>query len=207
MKQAWWLLILSCRLASGQDLTKTLHGIEERYNNLKTLTVKFTETLTDRGGRHKPSSGTLFLRKPGRMRWEYTAPPGQLFVSDNDYYYDYDPTANRVERCKPKEGDDLRGPLAFLLGKVDFDRDFGTYRTGGADGAITATPKNANLPYDEVTLVPGPDFTLRKLSVKGKDGSVLDYSFDGEVKNPVLADNLFKFTKPAGSVMVDCPKP
>ena len=54
----------------------------------------------------------------------------------------------------------MRGPLAFLLGKLDFDRDFGQYRTGGADGAITAVPKSDKLEYSEVTLVPGPDFSI-----------------------------------------------
>jgi outer membrane lipoprotein carrier protein len=202
MKQAC-LLLFGCVLAFGQDLTKTLHGIEDRYNNAKTLRVNFTETLTARGGRHRPQAGTLYLRKPGQMRWEYTSPPGDLFVSDGKFTYEYEAKSNSVEQQTLKEGDDMRGPLAFLLGKLDFNRDFGEYRTGDADGAITAVPKSDKLQYSEVTIVPGPGFSLRKLSIKGQDGSLIQYVFDGEILNPPLSDSLFKFVKPPGAVMVD----
>ena len=204
MKQAFVLVALPLIATAqpvGSDLTKTLHGIEEHYNNIKTLRVNFTETLVATGGRHKPQSGTLYLKKPGRMRWEYTAPPGKLFLSDGEFTYDYDPLNNRVDKRKLKEADDMRGPLAFLLGKLDFSRDFDKYETS-ADGAITAIPKNPNLPYSEVTFRTGPDFSIQKLSVKGAEG-VLDYMFDGEQRNPPLMDSLFKFVLPAGAVLID----
>jgi outer membrane lipoprotein carrier protein len=197
------LLLFGCGLASGQDLMKTLHGIEDRYNSANTLRVNFSEILTGHGGRHVPQTGTLYLRKPGQMRWEYTSPAGDLFVSDGKFTYDYIAKGNSYDQQKLKEGDDLRGPLAFLLGKLDFDRDFGQYRTGDADGAITAVPKSDKLEYSEVTLVPGPDFSIRKLSIKGQDGSVIQYVFDGEIRNPSLSENLFKFVKPPGAVLVD----
>ncbi len=201
MKQIF-LLLFAGILALGQDVTKTLHGIENRYNNAKTLRVNFTETLIEPRGKHLPQSGTLYLRKPYQMRWEYTSPPGNLFVSDGKFTYDYIAKSNSVEPDKLKEGDDQRGPLAFLLGKLDFDRDFGEFRTGDADGAITAVPKSDKLEFSEVTIMPGPDFSIRKLSIKGQDGSTMQYAFDGEVRNPSLPDSLFKFTKPPGAVVV-----
>lgn len=206
MKQAC-VLLAGCLLASGQDVSldvsKITHGIEQRYNNIKTLRVKFTETVIAKGGRHAPQSGTLYLQKPRKMRWEYSSPPGKLFLSDGEFTYDYDPKTNHVEQGKLKEGDDLRGPLAFLLGKLDFDRDFGSYVTNGTDGAITAIPKTANLPYTEVTFVAAPDFSMKKLSVTGLDGSVFQYVFEGEQRNPPLSDSLFKFVKPPGAVVID----
>jgi outer membrane lipoprotein carrier protein len=202
MKQAF-LLLFGCVLVHAQDVTKTLHGIEERYNNAKTLRVNFTETLIASGGRHVPRTGVLYLRKPLQMRWEYMSPAGDLFVSDGKFTYDYIAKSNSGTQEKLKEGDDMRGPIAFLLGKLDFNRDFGAFHTGDADGAITAIPKSDKLEYSEVTLVPGPDFTIKKLSIKGQDGSVIQYVFDGEQKNPPLSDNFFRFVKPPGAVMVD----
>jgi len=196
-------LLAACFQAAGQDVTKTLKGIEDRYNNSKTLRVNFTETLTGRGGRHIPQAGTLYLRKPRQMRWEYSMPPGDLFVSDGKFTYNYEAKTNSVDQQALKDGDDLRGPLAFLLGKLDFNRDFGEFRTGDADGAITAVPKSDKLEYSEVTLVPGPEFRIMKLSIKGQDGSTMQYVFDGEMLNPPLADNLFRFVKPPGAVLVD----
>ncbi len=176
-------------------------GIEERYNNAKTLRVNFTQILTGREGRHVPEKGTLYLRRPGQMRWEYTS--GDLFVSDGKFTYDYIAKSNSGTQEKLKEGDDMRGPLAFLLGNLDFDRDFGKYRTGDADGAITAVPKSDKFEFSEVTIVPGPAFSIKKLSIKGQDGSVIDFVFDDEKLNPPVDENLFKFVKPPGAVMVD----
>ena len=186
---------------AGQDLTKTLHGIEQRYNSIKTLRVNFTETLIAPSGRHKPQSGVLYLEKPRKMRWEYTSPPGKLFLSDGKLTYDYDPSTHIVEERPLKDADDLRGPLAFLLGKLDFDRDFGQYQTS-TGGAITAIPKNPNLPYSQVTFQASPDFSIQKLSVKGPEG-VLDYVFEDEERNPPLNGGLFKFVKPAGAIVND----
>ena len=88
---------------------------------------------------------------------------------------------------------------------ADVLTDLGTslWFLGDADGAITAIPKSDKLEYSEVTLVPGPDFSIKKLSIKGQDGSVIRYAFDGEIRNPPLSDSLFKFIKPPGAVMLD----
>ena len=64
------------------------------------------------------------LRKPGKMRWDYSQPKGKLFVSDGKFLWLYTPDENRVEKMKLKESEDMRAPLAFLLGKLDFDKEF-----------------------------------------------------------------------------------
>ena len=64
------------------------------------------------------------LRKPGKMRWDYSQPAGKLFVSDGKFLWLYTPAENRVEKMKLKESEDMRAPLAFLLGKLDFDKEF-----------------------------------------------------------------------------------
>lgn len=203
--------MMTCALAFGQsgpavDVTKVTHGIEQRYNNIKSLRVNFTETFIDRGGRHLPLTGTLYLEKPRKMRWDYTSPQGQFFLSDGDYDYDYDPKTNQVERSKVKQTDDLRSPVAFLLGKVDFERDFGSYSTS-ADGTITATPKSDKLLFTSISFVAKPDFSIQKLSIKGQDGSTTSFVFDDEMVNPKLAASLFKFIKPPGAEIEDSKQP
>lgn len=206
MRLSLWLAGLGfVALAHGGpnvDVTKITHGIEQRYNNIKTLRVNFTETYVDRGGRHKPLTGTLYLEKPRKMRWDYTAPQGQFFLSDGEYDYNYDPKNHQVDQSKVKQADDLRSPVAFLLGKVDFDRDFGTYSTD-ADGSITAIPKSDKLLFSSISFLARPDFSIEKLSIKGQDGSNTSFMFEDEVTNPPLAASLFKFVKPPGAVIND----
>ena len=68
--------------AADVNLQALLKGIEQRYNRAKTLQVQFSEAYSVGGQARKSESGELTLRKPGRMRWDYAAPPGKLFLSD-----------------------------------------------------------------------------------------------------------------------------
>ena len=173
--------------------------MEDRYNHIQTLEVSFTESLTVQG-RKRTEKGELYLRKPGRMRWEYSAPSHQLFVSDGKYIYSYFPDEKRAERESFKETEDMRAPLAFLLGKLNFKDDFKEFRLepDRENFFVTAIPKSDKLPYSEVTFLVSPDSVIHYLKVRGQDGSITEFVFENEKKNPPLADSLFKFTPPAG---------
>jgi outer membrane lipoprotein carrier protein len=66
----------------------------------------------------------LELRKPGRMRWEYTDPKGKLVVCDGKTLWMYTPSDNRVAKTALKQTGDMEAPIAFLLGKLHFEKEF-----------------------------------------------------------------------------------
>jgi outer membrane lipoprotein carrier protein len=185
--------------AADIDLNRTLKGIEDHYNRIQTLQLTFTQKYTFQK-RARTEKGELFLRKPGRMRWQYTAPPGKLFVSDGKFMYSYFPAENRVEKTPFKETDDMRAPLAFLLGRLNFQDDFREFRTQpDRDNVfITALPKSDKLLYSEVKFLVSPDFVIHWLSVTGQEGSTNEFVFENEKKNPPIADAMFRFTPPPG---------
>jgi outer membrane lipoprotein carrier protein len=191
-------------LAADIDVTRTLKGVEDRYNRVQTLQVSFSETYMLQG-RKRTERGELFLRKPGRMRWQYSAPAGKLFVSDGKFIYSYDRDENRAEKMKLKVSDDLRAPLAFLLGELDFSKDFREFRSkpDGDSVYITAVPQSDKMPYTEVTFLVSPDFVIHWLRVKGQDGSLLEFTFENEKKNPPIQDAMFRFALPPGVEYVD----
>jgi outer membrane lipoprotein carrier protein len=201
------LVSLAClpAFAADADLNTLLKGIEHRYNRAKTLQVHFVEAYSVEGRARKSESGELTLRKPGRMRWNYSEPSGKLFVSDGKDVYLYTPEAHRVEKAKLKASDDMRAPLAFLLGKLDFAKDFRDFevKTDGANRLITAKAKNDKLPYEKVQMLITPDDAIQRLVVNGQDLSILTFQFDGEKLNPPVDDAVFKFQMPAGATLVD----
>jgi len=99
----------------------------------------------------------------------------------------------------------MRAPLAFLLGRLQFNEDFREFRSRPeSDGVfITAIPKSDKLPYTEVSFLAAPDFSIRRLEVKGQDGSVLQFTFENEKKDPPIQDSMFRFTPPSGAEYVD----
>jgi outer membrane lipoprotein carrier protein len=198
-------LLAVSALAGDTRLETLLNGVEARYNHAKTLQVTFKEDYTAPGRPRRSDAGLLMLRKPGRMRWDYSQPKGKLFVSDGKFLWLYTPDENRVEKMKLKESEDMRAPLAFLLGKLDFDKEFRNIQAKpeGSDTRVIAEPKTDSLPYSAVEFVVTPGYTIREVKVTGFDHSVLDFTFGQERLNPVLDNKLFAFQIPKGAELVE----
>ncbi|HTQ54426.1 MAG TPA: outer membrane lipoprotein carrier protein LolA [Bryobacteraceae bacterium] len=192
-------------LGATSDLGGLLKSVEARYNHAQTLEVLFHEAYTGPGQPRRTESGTLRLRKPGRMRWDYTSPAGKLFVSDGKYLWLYTPDNHQVEKMKIKESEDMRAPLAFLLGKLHFDKEFQNINstTSGDATAVTAEPKTDTLPYTSVEFVVGSNAEIRHVKVVGYDRSVLEFDFAQEKLNPPLEAKLFQFRIPPGAELVE----
>jgi outer membrane lipoprotein carrier protein len=200
------LFTLAPLWAADPDISKLLKQIEDHYNGARSLEAAFRESYAAQG-RRRTESGRLYLRKPGRMRWEYTTPAGKLFISDGKNVYFYSPDTNRAEKMKLKETEDMRAPLAFLLGRLDFRKDFKEFRAKPETGGtiwITALPRSDKLPYREVSfLVDETNSRISRLVVTGQDASVLEFEFSGEKLNAPVADAQFRFEVPKGAEFVD----
>lgn len=192
--------------AADSGLAPLLKAVETRYNHAQSLQVIFHEAYTGPGQPRRTESGTLLLRKPGRMRWDYDSPQGKLFISDGKFLWLYTPSTKQVEKMKMKESDDMRAPLAFLLGKLHFDKEFRNVQSKPAAGGgtlITAEPKTDSLPYTAVEFVVAPDTQIRSVKVTGFDRSILQFDFDQEKLNPPLEAKLFEFRMPPGAALVE----
>ena len=104
------------------DVHAIAQAVDERYNHLHTLQTDFTEIYRG-AGTERTESGTLWLKKPGKMRWEYRSPREKLFLSDGRDAWFYVPGERQVRRTAVKKLDDLRSPLAFLLGKTKLEKE------------------------------------------------------------------------------------
>jgi outer membrane lipoprotein carrier protein len=200
-----FMLLVLPPMAGEAGFDKLLQSVENRYNRARTLQASFELTYIAPSRPRRTESGELYLRKPGRMRWNYSNPAGKVFLSDGKYIYFYSPGANRVEKMKLKESDDMRAPLAFLLGRLDFKRDFREFRVRADTTGqwITALPKSDRLPYRQVEFLVTAAFEIRQLKVTAQDNSVMEYRFEREALNPPLGDALFKFQPPPGAEVVD----
>ena len=206
----WAVACLFCWVAFGRDaqdaaVAGLIRGVEQRYNHARTLSIDFTESYSIAGHRRRPEQGTVVLRKPGRMRWTYSQPAGKLFVSDGKNVFLYTKTDNRVEKSALKASDDLRAPMAFLLGKLQLTKEFRNFRTlPDQNGTwLEGDAASERVPYSKVSMLVAPDHSIRQLTVTGRDESVLAFHFQGEVLNPPVNASLFEFNIPAGAEVID----
>jgi outer membrane lipoprotein carrier protein len=193
---------------TSPSLDKLLKAVENKYNRTQSLQLDFAESYA---GMRRPvtsDSGVLYLRKPGRMRWEYSTPAGKVFLSDGKEVFLYSPEDHRAEKSRLKQSEDMRAPLAFLLGKLDFGKEFKSFETRPANSAsegiwITAIPKSDSLAYTKVEFLATPDGEIHRVRVTGQDQSKLDFTFANERDNVSVPESLFKFQPPAGVQIVE----
>jgi len=192
-------------LPAEQTANQLINQVQDRYNEAKTLSVHFEENYSIQGHPRPTEAGDLVLKKKGKMRWDYTRPEGKLFISDGKEVYLYTSQDNRVEKVPLKDTEDMRAPLAFLLGHLDMKKEFRDFQVHPGDGGtwLNALAKNDRVPYERVDMLVAPDGAIRELKVLGRDESVMTFAFNGEKLNPPVADKLFHFTIPPGADVVD----
>ena len=200
------LLTVGVFVARAESATDDLiKKVQDRYNSARTLSVEFVEKYSILGHPRPAETGTLILRKQGKMRWDYTRPEGKLFVSDGKNVYLYTALDNRVEKVPLKDTEDMRAPIAFLLGRLEMKKEFRDFEVHPGEGGtwLDASAKNDRVPYQSVNMLIAEDGSVRQLKVMGRDQSLLDYSFANEKLNPPVGDEMFHFTIPPGAEVVN----
>jgi outer membrane lipoprotein carrier protein len=205
--------VLSTSLCAQQQRSPGAHELAQRvdrhYNQLRTLKAGFSESYEGLGIK-RTESGTLLLVKPSRMKWEYSSPPGKLFLLDGKYAWFYSPGDPQVQRIPAKELDDLRSPLRFLLGHTELEKELNNLTLAAAPNgafALIGQPKGQEARVRRIALTVTAEGTIIAIEMEETDGAITRFTFSGEKPNlPVPADT-FRFTPPAGVPVVNALPP
>jgi outer membrane lipoprotein carrier protein len=199
-------LLPACSLA--QDADSLLRKVDDHYNRLSSLRARYTERYTGMG-LDRTESGTLLLKKPGRMRWSYDQPAGKLFVLDGKYAWFYTPGDDQVQRVPAKQLDDLRSPLRFLLGHTQLKKELGSLTvTQDSHGIhIAGIPVGMEQRIKTLTLDVIPAGAIQHMRLEELDGAITEFSFTQIEENVPARDSDFVFIPPKGSSIVDALPP
>jgi outer membrane lipoprotein carrier protein len=202
------LLLGSASLVAQDDVHALAAKVDQRYDHMRTLQARFTETYSG-AGIHRTESGTLLMKKPGRMRWDYDQPRPKLFLTDGHAAWFYVPGEKQVRRTPVKQLDDLRSPLRYLLGKTKLEKELDglslapdqkPLNTG--DVVLRGIPKGMGDRIEQTLLEVTPDGLLSRIVVEERDGSVTEFRFLQQRKNVEIPDGQFRFTPPPGTEVV-----
>jgi len=197
------------RTGSAADVRAVANAVDHHYNHLHTLECEFTEIYSG-AGIDRTESGTLWLKKPGKMRWEYRSPRAKLFVGDGRNAWFYVPGEHQVRRTEIRKLDDLRSPLAFLLGKTRLEKelqglsvapDVPPLATG--DVVLRGVPKAMADRVNQVLLEITPESWIRRIVIQEADGSTTEYRFSDEKEDVKVADRRFEFVIPDGVEVIE----
>ncbi|HZD51345.1 MAG TPA: outer membrane lipoprotein carrier protein LolA [Silvibacterium sp.] len=197
--------LYSASSALAQQTAQSLAAqVDRHYNALHSLRVNFVQEYAGLGQQRR-ESGVLLLKKPGRMKWTYSQPPGKLFVLDSRNAYFYSPGQSEIQRVAAKKLDDLRSPLRFLLGHAELAKELtGMQITSqGENYELSGTPKDMEPRVAALRFTVSAEGVILGIKVEEVDGSVSTFTFTDEVPNPPASNADFVFHAPAGTVVIN----
>ena len=184
-------------------------AVDRHYNHLRTLQADFVEIYAG-AGTGRTESGTLWLKKPGKMRWDYRSPREKLFLSDGKQSWFYVADERQVRKISAHQLEDLRSPLAFLLGKSRLEKELKGLSLAtdippleAGDTVLRGVPVGMEDRVSQVVLEITPDRKISRISLNGTDGSVTEYRFSNQKENVQVSDQEFQFSPPPGVETID----
>ena len=204
MRKVAWLslfagLLLGSACAQAPGSAGILKTVDAHYNRLRSLRTRYTERYTGMG-LTRAESGTLTLKKPGRMLWAYDSPAGKVFVLDGHFAWFYTPGDAQAQRIPAKQMDDLRTPLRFLLGHTELAKELeGISVVPDSEGfRISGLPKGMGNRVRQITLVVTPAGSIVQMTLEEVDGATTAFTFTDQHENVPVRDSDFTFTPPPG---------
>jgi outer membrane lipoprotein carrier protein len=199
-----FLLISFPLHGQGINVGATAHAIDDHYNHLTSFKADFIE-IYQGPGVSRSESGVLWLKKPGRMRWEYHAPKEKLFLIDSQNAYFYVAGERQARKTALKNLDDLRSPLRYLLGKTKLEKELEALSLApdmapivAGDIVLRGVPRGMKDRVSEVLLEISPANQIHRIVIHGLDGMTTDFRFSQMEENVPVQDSLFHFTPPPG---------
>jgi outer membrane lipoprotein carrier protein len=190
--------------SAAPDILTLSQRVDRHYNALHTLQAQFVEKYRG-NGMERMESGTLWIKRPGRMRWEYQQPRAKLFITDGKSAWFYAPGDRQARTTPARKLDDLRSPLAYLLGRTKLERVLGDLAVAGdtqpqtpGDVVLQGTPRGLAGHLTRVLLEVSPEGRIDRIVAEGQDDSVTEYKLSESKEDVNIADDKFRFVPPAG---------
>ena len=204
------ILFCNPRSLSAQELDAVLSGVEGTYGKLQDLKAEFAQVAHNKTlGQDIKAEGTVYLKKGGKMRWDYKSPAPQQIVSDGQWLWVYTPELNQVNKGEAPKA--LAGPAgSFLAGLGKVREEFNVRFLNPAakvDAAgrpvIDLTPKKPTPLLTRLVLSVDPkDWIVRQAVLYDQFQNTVTMTFTKVAPNSNLPDALFTFTPPKGAAVV-----
>lgn len=143
--------------------------------------------------------GHFYLKKPGRLRWDYTAPSRQQLYVNGETVWFYIPEHRQAIKTVLVRGLDTPVPYQLLAGTARLDEEFVIQVLAGDPPRLRLQPKAPRLA--------GPVFVveldqktalIQVITVEEANGNTSRFEFFDLRVNRGLPQDLFTFTVPPG---------
>src|SRR5512138_986367 len=169
--------------------------VQGYYERTRDLEARFAQTYTYAGfGRKQVSSGTLRVKKPGMMRWDYEKPTRKTIAVKGARLVQWEPEENQAYVDEKFDASAMSAAVTFLLGKGDLAREFDLSLDDV--GALLLRPKTPDPRVESIALSVADDGAVTATRVVDGSGNVNELKFGDVKRNVGIADSAFDVKLP-----------
>jgi outer membrane lipoprotein carrier protein len=181
------------------DAQSTLADFDARNRTIRDFTAKFTQTYRSGAlGRAIVESGTVKVKRPARMLFEYLKPDRKLFIADGENYYFYVPRDKQV-MVQNQRGDKRATARILAEGRLlDHFQCVGEEVDSLGRKLILEPRDDKDAGVTRIAVVLDGRLRLLALEIQDAEGSTSRMVFEGFKENVGLKDSEFRFDVPQG---------
>lgn len=181
-------------------------AVQAYYERTQGFEASFVQTYRyAAGGRSQVSRGTLKVKKPGRMRWDYQTPERKTVTVASSRLVQWEPEANQVYVDEHFDATAMSAAVTFLLGQGNLEREF--HLSSAGPGLLVLKPRKPDARVESVTLTVGPEGQVTATRVEDAQGNVNLIELRDVRRNARLLDRDFEVQIPPGAHRVTAPRP
>ncbi len=178
--------------------------VQAYYEKTKDFAANFVQTYTySAAGRSQTSRGTLRVKKPGKLRWDYLDPSKKTIVVNGARLVQYEPEENQAYVDEHFDASAMSAAVTFLLGKGKLAREFEL--SAEAADRLVLTPRKPDARVDRVVLTVSDSGEVTDTRVVDGSGNVNEVEFQKLQRNVGLKDDVFDLELPKDVHLVKPP--
>ncbi len=186
--------------AAADPATAIAHRVQRHYERIRDFSARFAQTSTyPTFGNVKNATGTVFLKKPVLLRWQYD--DGRLVVIDGKELWNWNPEDKEAQVKRGFGADQVPSEFAFLFGKGKLLDRFAVRSVPKPEGlpageAIELVPRQASADVQKLLFVVDKRGQVLASVLTNGQGDVNQLVFSEVKVSSGLADSLFHFDPP-----------
>ncbi len=183
----------------AEDARQYVDAVQAYYDRAKTYSATFEQDYETVDGVKKQSTGVVWFKKPGMMRWDYEKPEARFLISDGVSFWSWEPVYRQY--CKQNlASSQLPTALTFLAGTGKIEDDFSVKldRISGNQVSLELTPTVPSLAYEKIKFeILMPTAKVYRATIFDAMGNTNKITFKSPEINAELDNSSFRFEPPA----------
>ena len=178
-------------------------SIEGHYRELADLTAQVTQKNRLKAlGKTQVFEGRLSIKKPGRLRIDYTN--GQVIVLDGKTAMFYSKKNQQIIRRTFGDIDEANVPVAFLLGAAEISKEFAIAPAEeSGPRAIDLAPQKPGAAMKKLRLKVDEAGRILEMTIFDRSGNITEITFTDVREGAGVEDKVFTFKVPKGTEIIE----